>query len=148
MGSNYIAVGIHTGTIILFKVSSDTKSFICSVVDSQRCHVNPISDLASTSIVLPESEGGGSREILASGDEIGQISIWQLEESTLKHLKTIEPYGEFPVTTLSLWNRVAKGVIIAGYGSGKDCVIKVAVQAALKAFMGKRILKIRSQTKK
>ncbi len=78
LGSNYIAVGIHTGTIILFKVTSDTKSFICSVVDSQRCHINPISDLASTSIVLNESEGGGSKEILVSGEYIYVLknTIW------------------------------------------------------------------------
>lgn len=48
IGANYIGVGIHTGTIILFEIASESDSFVCKVVDSQRSHVNPITDLAST----------------------------------------------------------------------------------------------------
>lgn len=109
-----IAVGIHTGTIILFKVLADAKSFMCSVVDSQRCHVNPISDMASSNTL----DGEDTKEILVSGDEMGFINVWQLVNDGLKLLKVIEPYGDFPVTVLSVWNKVAKGVVIAGYGSG------------------------------
>lgn len=113
LGPNYISVGIHTGTIVLFNVTSDTKSFMCSVVDSQRCHVHPITDLASTT-----TNAEDCKEVLASGDDTGKINIWCLKGSTLKLLKSIEPFGDFPVTTLSLWNRVGKGIIVAGYGSG------------------------------
>jgi hypothetical protein len=43
-----VAVGIHTGTILLFEVLTADHSFVCRVVDSQRCHAAPITDLAST----------------------------------------------------------------------------------------------------
>ena len=81
LGANYIAVGIHTGTIILFKVISNEKAFTCTVIDTQRCHVSPISDLASSAII---SEDEPTREILASGDETGQINIWEMKDETLK----------------------------------------------------------------
>ena len=48
IGANYIAVGIHTGTIVLFEVSTDQDSFICRIADSQRMHSKPVTDLAST----------------------------------------------------------------------------------------------------
>jgi hypothetical protein len=63
-------------------------------------------------------EDGEAKEILASGDETGQINLWSMKDNSLKLLKVIEPYGDFPVTTMSIWNRIAKGVVIAGYGSG------------------------------
>ena len=114
LGANIIAVGIHTGTIVLFKVSTDGTSFQCSVFDTQRCHVNPITELASATINDPE----GSREVLVSGDVMSHINIWQMTDSTLRLVKVIEPYGEFPITALTIWNKISKGVIIAGYGSG------------------------------
>ncbi len=56
IGLNFIAVGIHTGTILLFEVTSDTKSFVCSVADTQRCHVQAITDLASTSTIAEDAK--------------------------------------------------------------------------------------------
>ena len=69
LGANYISVGIHTGTILLFRVSTvaasecpeaaaeaTMSSFRCENVDSQRCHVFPITDLASTSTISNESK--------------------------------------------------------------------------------------------
>ena len=44
-------------------------------------------------------------------------------------VKVIEPYGEFPVTTLTIWNKVAKGVLIAGYGSGHIRIFTIPVGA-------------------
>ena len=59
IGLNFIAVGIHTGTILLFEVTSDTKSFVCSLADSQRCHVQAVTDLASTTSVAEEAKEVG-----------------------------------------------------------------------------------------
>ena len=59
IGRNFIAVGIHTGTILLFEVTSDTKSFVCSLADSQRCHVQAVTDLASTTSVAEEAKEVG-----------------------------------------------------------------------------------------
>ena len=67
LGANFISVGIHTGTILLFRVSTVTSecpeaseatlsTFRCENVDSQRCHVFPITDLASTSTISTESK--------------------------------------------------------------------------------------------
>ena len=84
------------------------------MIDTQRCHVHPISDLASSTI----NSDGEIQEILVSGDELSNINIWQMCGETLRLLKVIEPYGEFPVTTLTIWNKIARGLIIAGYGSG------------------------------
>ena len=50
LSSNCIAVGIHTGTIVLFRVVFDDQGYSCARTDSNRCHVNPITDLASTTI--------------------------------------------------------------------------------------------------
>ena len=36
------------GTILLFEVSTDSDSFVCRIVDSQRLHAKPLTDLAST----------------------------------------------------------------------------------------------------
>ena len=94
--------------------------FSMIVIDSQRCHVNPISDLASSSLTSSSSddEVQTSKEILASGDEAGRINIWEIKDEALRLLKVIDTYGDFPVTTLAIWNRIEKGVIVAGYGSG------------------------------
>jgi hypothetical protein len=48
IGANYVSVGIHTGTILLFEISTDEDSFVCRIVDSQRSHAKPVTDLAST----------------------------------------------------------------------------------------------------
>ena len=85
LGSNYIAVGIHTGTILLFCIRTTTapglvqpanpsrlgggqegaaadtsipgtSEFRCENIDSQRCHVYPITDLASTSTSCEETK--------------------------------------------------------------------------------------------
>ena len=68
LGANYISVGIHTGTILLFSVTTVStgegkeaeattmSAFRCENVDSQRCHVFPITDLASTSTLSTESK--------------------------------------------------------------------------------------------
>ena len=69
LGANYISIGIHTGTILLFRVAavptpgdppakeaSAMSAFRCEQVDSQRCHVFPITDLASTSTLSSESK--------------------------------------------------------------------------------------------
>ena len=69
LGANYISIGIHTGTILLFRVAAvptpgdppvkettAMSAFRCEQVDSQRCHVFPITDLASTSTLSSESK--------------------------------------------------------------------------------------------
>ena len=88
--------------------------FSMKVIDSQRCHVNPISDLASSSLTSSSSddEVQTSKEILASGDEAGRINIWEIKDEALRLLKVIDTYGDFPVTTLAIWNRIEKGVIV------------------------------------
>ena len=51
LGPNFISVGIHTGTLLLFEISTDDNSFICRIVGSQRSHSAPISDLGSTTLM-------------------------------------------------------------------------------------------------
>ena len=81
LGPNIIAVGIHTGTIVLFKVVTKGNSFSCSMTDSQRCHVHPITDLASSTINAGDGE---VKEILVSGDEMSHINIWQMNNDSLR----------------------------------------------------------------
>ena len=50
LSSHCIAVGIHTGTIVLFRVVFDDQGYSCARTDSNRCHMSPITDLASTTI--------------------------------------------------------------------------------------------------
>ena len=64
LGSNYIAVGIHTGTVLLFEIGIDGENVIGRQVDSRRSHEFPITDLASTSVTT----SSGSQALLASGD--------------------------------------------------------------------------------
>jgi hypothetical protein len=54
IGANFIAVGIHTGTILLFEVTSGQPNFLCQLVDSQRCHTVATTDLASTTTSASE----------------------------------------------------------------------------------------------
>ena len=78
LGANYISVGIHTGTILLFRVSTvaakecpegaaeaTMSSFRCENVDSQRCHVFPITDLASTTTISNET-----KEVIPTHDSV------------------------------------------------------------------------------
>ena len=72
-------------------------------------------------------------QVLVSGDECGKINIWCLTNQCLQILKCIEPSScasgsltgqsfsqsndnihEFPVTTLSLWNKIGKGSVELG----------------------------------
>lgn len=71
LGPNFIAVGIHTGTVLLFEIGIDGENVIGRLVDSRRSHDFPITDLASTSMSTPSSE---NRALLASGDLVGYIS--------------------------------------------------------------------------
>ncbi len=54
-------------------------------------------------------------QILASGDEVGQINLWRLGSGGdgLIHVKRIDAFvdkaGGAAVTTLSLWNKIAHG---------------------------------------
>ncbi len=48
-------------------------------------------------------------QVLVSGDESGLINIWTLKDKGLKLLRSIDPFGEFPVTCLSLWNKIWHG---------------------------------------
>ena len=48
-------------------------------------------------------------QVLVSGDESGLINIWTLKDRGLKHLRSIDPFGEFPVTCLSVWNKIWHG---------------------------------------
>ena len=48
-------------------------------------------------------------QVLVSGDESGLINIWSLKDKGLKLLRSIDPFGEFPVTCLSLWNKIWHG---------------------------------------
>ncbi len=50
VGPNFVAVGIHTGTVVVFEVTSDADGFVCRVADSQRRHAHPVTDLASTAV--------------------------------------------------------------------------------------------------
>ena len=73
-------------------------------------------------------------QVLVSGDESGKINVWCLTNQCLQILKCIEPTNcgggnlrgqlfnqssdckqEFPVTTLSLWNMIGKGIYNINY---------------------------------
>ncbi len=119
VGPNYVAVGIHTGTVVLFEVATDEDNFICRVVDSQRSHSAPCADLASTALTTKN----GVRDILVSGDVDGVINVWALGDARgdgLVHKNKIdEGLASGAVTTLSLWNRDPEGgMAIVGFASG------------------------------
>ncbi len=69
VGPNFIAVGIHTGTVVVFEVTSGggggdgAGGFVCRVADSQRRHAHPIADLASTSVPASAS-GAQAKDVL------------------------------------------------------------------------------------
>ena len=131
LSSNCIAVGIHTGTIVLFRVVFDDQGYSCARTDSNRCHVNPITDLASTTINNQDFKDVSYTlqkitfcifvatrylflsiellQILVSGDETGLINIWCLKHGQLQILNNIEPPSDgFPVTTLCLYSKILK----------------------------------------
>ena len=55
-------------------------------------------------------------QVLVSGDESGLINIWTLKDKGLKLLRSVDPFGDFPVTCLSLWNKIwhGEGISILG----------------------------------
>ncbi|TRY68604.1 hypothetical protein TCAL_03826, partial [Tigriopus californicus] len=121
IGANLIAVGIHTGTILLFEISSDSTQLVCRIVDSQRRHIEPVSDVASTSMMLHHAEKSSPSEVLVSGDELGRLNIWNLGSSGdgLVHRTSIDPDEKTgPVTAICLWNKVEQGVILSGFMNG------------------------------
>ena len=100
LGSSCIAVGLHTGEVVLFTVSLKQGSYSCSVVGryrsaaetqgrskttnltkSRTCiccrqHLSPLTDLASSSTALGP--------VLATGDLAGVIHLWRLAEPGLQ----------------------------------------------------------------
>jgi len=120
-----VAVGIHTGTIVVFEVTVDKDSFLCQVADSQRSHWHPISDLASTALpALPASASSAStsmRDILTSADESGLINVWTLGakhgDGIERRAKVAADADSGPVTAMCLWNRVGRGILLAAHGS-------------------------------
>lgn len=116
VGPNYVAVGIHTGTILLFEVTADARAFVCRIVDSQRSHVHQIADLASTT-----TAAATMKDVLVSADETGVLNVWALGtggDGLVHRSRMDSPPRKEAVTALALWNRVASGIIVAAYGSG------------------------------
>ena len=98
LGSSYVAVGLHTGEIVMFRVCYDEAGYQCEYLSRYRNHLRNITDLATTTTTL------GS--MLASGDITGDINIWSLEEEeSLVHRSKIGDWSGHSVTTLSVWNK-------------------------------------------
>ncbi|XP_040567917.1 WD repeat-containing protein 54 isoform X2 [Lepeophtheirus salmonis] len=124
IGSDNVTVGTHTGTILLFRVRAkeDDSNLECILIDTRRVHEKPITELASTRI--------NSIDILASGDEEGEIHLWHLKKMDknapgpiLDHLTAVESPSSkvskgYPVTAMCIWNKIPRGILIAAYGSG------------------------------
>jgi len=112
LGNSYIAIGLHTGEIVLFHVELLDNSYNCKVVGKFRNHVAPITDLASSNSKIGK--------ILVSGDSSGIMNIWSLEEEEgiLVQKAKMEDWSGFPVTTLCIWNKYKEGIVAAGFGSG------------------------------
>jgi len=113
IGSSFIAVGIHTGEIILFNIGLDDQGYKCELVDRYRQHVASITDISSSSI-------NNTHQVLVTGDVTGTINIWTLdtENSKLVHKMRIADWIGHSVTTMAVWNKYKEGVLIVGYGSG------------------------------
>ncbi len=127
IGPNFIAVGIHTGTVVVFEVASDEDGFVCRVADSQRSHWHPITDLASTTVSSASSSGAGAsaatKDMMVSADETGLLNVWSLgataaSDGITRKAKIDSHLSDGAVTAMALWNRIGQGVAVAGYGSG------------------------------
>lgn len=114
LGSSYIAVGLHTGEILLLHVELEGSSYSCKALGRFRNHVFPITDLASSNTK--------TGKVLCSGDTSGVVTIWSLDEQggegVLVPQTKLEDWSGFPITTLCIWNKYKDGVLIAGFGSG------------------------------
>jgi len=114
IGSSYIAVGLHTGEVLLLHVELEGNSYICKALGRFRNHVCAITDLASSNT--------RTGKVLASGDSSGLLTIWSLDEQdgegALVPQVKLEDWSGFPLTTLSIWNKYKDGVLVAGFGSG------------------------------
>ena len=101
LGSSHVAVGLHTGEIVMFRVTYDEAGYQCQYQAKYRHHLRNITDLASSTTSL------GS--VLASGDMNGDINIWMLEEAegeeSLVHRSRIGDWSGHSVTTLAIWNK-------------------------------------------
>lgn len=75
IGPHFIACGLHTGTIVLFEVTTDARNFVCRLVDSQRLHAHPIMDLASTTVTEVQQYSTGSGQ---GGTVIQQRALTKL----------------------------------------------------------------------
>ena len=88
------------------------ESLFYRVIDSQRSHVNPITDLASTSLMGNE-ESSDLKDVMVSGDQNGTLNLWTLGATKgdgLVHKTTMgHSDQDGPVTALSIWNRISKG---------------------------------------
>ncbi len=110
LGPNLIAVGLHTGTIVVLEIVTDVQSFVCRLIDSQRSHLNPIADLASTSI---DRGGHQHKDVLVSGDETGILNLWKLGKNVgdgIVHEKKLSSFADSPITAITLWNRIGQGI--------------------------------------
>ncbi|XP_023335080.1 WD repeat-containing protein 54 [Eurytemora carolleeae] len=110
VGTSLLAVGLHTGDILVLSIELQGESYLCNIVEKLRGHLSYITDLASSSTT--------NGRVLASGDSAGTICIWKEEGGSLHLQDKLADWVGFPINTLSIWNRYKEGLIIAGYGSG------------------------------
>lgn len=70
-------------------------------------------------------------QVLVSGDEVGVLNIWCLDSNTpadgLIHKHRIENIPEEgTVMTISLWNKIEKGIAAVGFSSGQIRLFSVS----------------------
>jgi len=95
LGSSYIAVGLHTGEILVFNLQHNNDNFLCWHVGQHRNHVHPIQDLASSTTQCGK--------MLASGDSTGVLNLWTLEKTSIvPKVKLTDWATGFPITTLCI----------------------------------------------
>ncbi len=116
MGSSFIAVGIHTGTVVVFEVASDEEGFVCRIADSQRSHHHPVTDLASTTVAgasATSSSSSSPKDVMVSADETGVMNVWGLGTTPaadgIAHKARIDSHADGAVTAMALWNKIGQG---------------------------------------
>merc|ERR1719150_1619783 len=103
LGSSFIAVGLHTGEIVMFCVGLEAGGYSCQEVARYRQHVAAITDMASSSL--------GTTSVLVSGDTSGAINTWSLDtdNTRLVHRLRIGDWVGHSVTTMAVWNKYKHG---------------------------------------
>lgn len=116
IGSNLLCVGNNVGSLYIFHLFDQQSEAV--LVQNQRGHKYGISAIAGPSDQVTD--------VIASGDQDGNVVVWAVNRDHLHKDATFPSYG-FACTSIHIWHKL----IVVAYGSGHIRLFSIHPTAAM-----------------